>query len=691
MRSILALIAVLACIGVAFQMLKSPSATSSGSRETDDSRAARGVSASPSESSDVGPLADERESARVIVRSEGTIARRATSLDANSGTEVATAAQPFVFLIDGVSCPSFRIVVIADGHEEAREIPANMLQSRLAGGLEGAVAFATELSSEGTPRWTGFVPIVELAEVGFVLNALPLPTVRGLVVAKDSSDPIEGADIVAHRIRQDAAIARLLGDSDEASTTSSADGRFVLPLVTTGAYRIEARSPHHLVHVHELEVQSDTDLGATLALAPKPVLRVTLAGADGDPALHYAAHTLHGTRTPFMPDWTAAVPLDPEVEFLDIAVGLPDGIEITTFFAGILSDYPDGVTVELGAASLDVSVIGAPLDEQRLVALIFSTLPCGTQVLLSRWIALGETVRIPLGAAGEVCVDAAWKTADGSPCTLVRRRVEAPRGRVTPVTIELPKRLRRVQLLGAASNPVGVGEVWFAAGDEGQLSTPGGVLDRESAQLVPDLDRMPLWLHGRATADEVPFAGVRFEPQASNDDLVPIALGAVVRTELELVPSIGSPLPAETFVEVVCAHTGQMAKYYGVPAAGRITLLWFEASDAALTLPTATTWSPRTPVPLTAGSLRIPVVLRAWCAIETGGAALVDLQHVESGLSLADLERDPTVRREPYSAGERWWGIPAGHYWITLAGDDAPRGPFAVAPGSWVTVSAAGQ
>jgi hypothetical protein len=64
----------------------------------------------------------------------------------------------------------------------------------------------------------------------------------------------------------------------------------------------------------------------------------------------------------------------------------------------------------------------------------------------------------------------------------------------------------------------------------------------------------------------------------------------------------------------------------------------------------------------------------------------MDLQHVESGLSLADLERDTTVRREPYSKGERWWGVPAGHYRVTLAGDTEPGGPYAVAPGVWTTV-----
>jgi len=690
MRRILALIAVVACIGMTFRIMQSSKVSSSRSGEAVATRGAGGFGAGSRESWGAVPTPDERESARVIASSEGAIARRGTSLEANTGTEVANAAQRIVFLIDGVSCPSFRIAVFVNGRDEARELAANTLHTHLAEGLGGSVAFATELSSASTPRWTGIVPLAELAENSFTLSALPLPTLRGLVVAKDSNEPIEGASIVARPDRQDAGFAWLLGDTYEASTTSNADGSFVLQLVTTGDYRIEVESTLHLAHVHALDVHSDTDLGATLALTPKPVLRLTLIGADGDPALYYAAHTLHGTRALFQPDWTAALPMDPEVEFLDIAVGLPDGIEITTFFQGILTDYPDGVTVELGVASLDISVIGAPLTEQRLVALVFSTLPSGTEVLLSRWIAIGEIVRVPLGASGDVAVDIAWKSADNSPRTLVRRRVEAAPGRVTAVTIELPKNLRRIQLVGAADQPILVGEVWFATGAEGRLTAPGGKLDADGTQLVPDLDRTLLWLHGRATADNVPFAGVPFEIHSSHGDLVPITLGAVVRTEVEIVPSGGWPMPSGSFVEVVCTRTGQMASYYDLPAENQLTLPWFEASNAALKLPTGCTWSPRTPVPLTAGALHVPVVLRAWCAIETGGAALVELQHVESGLTLADLERDPTVRREPYSAGERWWGVPAGHYRVTLAGDTEPRGPFEVAPGTWITVRAAG-
>jgi hypothetical protein len=535
------------------------------------------------------------------------------------------------------------------------------------------------------------VPTTELANVDFTLSALPLPTVRGVVVAAGSGEPIEGASVVARNARQDAALSWLQGETYESMGTTSADGRFVLQLVTTGAYRVEAASPHHLTHVHELDVHSDTEVGATLALVPRPVLHVELVGAHGDPALHYAAHTLHGTRIPFDADWSAKVPLDPNIEYLDLAVGLPDGIEVTTFFAGDVSDYPDGVTVDLGAAALDISVIGAPLDEQRLVALVFSTLPSGTEVLLTHWIALGETARVPLGAAGEVAVDLAWKTADNSPRTLIRRRVDAAPGRVTPVTIELPRRMQRIQLVDEEDRPILVGDVWFATGAEGPLTAPGGKLDADGTQLVPDLEQTPLWMHGVATEAEVPFAGVRLGAQTAKDEVVMVALGAVVRTEVDLAPSTGLPLPPASPVELVCARTGQMATYFDVPASGQITLSWFEASDAALKLPPETTWSPREPVPLTAGSLRIPVVRRAWCSIETGGAALIELQHVESGLALADLERDPTVRREPYSAGERWWGVPAGHYRVTLAGDEAPRGPFAVAPGDWVTVPAAGR
>jgi hypothetical protein len=605
----------------------------------------------------------------------------------------ASPARPkLVFLVDGEACTAFRVALLEGEDGSIAELHPNEVDERLSQRTEATIALATVPAPGEPPRWSGPVLTTELAQRDHTLHAVPLCAMRGVVVEAGTNDPIEGATLEAHAALDSRWLVWLHGESRLHSTAKSdSDGRFVLHVGTSGTYQLGAASPDHVSKIVQVDVQTDTILSAELDLEPRPTLCVTLVGADGDPAEYFAAHTIRGTRAPFARDWTSAVPLDAAVEFLDIAVGLPGGTEVTTYLSGVAADHPDGVTIDLSAAGLDVTFVGAPIDEQRLLALVFYTLPTGTQVFANRWVVLGETVRIPLGTAGEVCVDAAWMAVDGTPRTLVRRRVEAPSGRVTPVTIELPKRLQRVQLVGADSRAIGIGEVWFAAGDEGQLSTPGGTLDADSSQIVPDVNRTLLWLHGRATADHVPFAGVRFEPHTSDDDLVPIALGAVMRTEVELVPSAGSPLPPEWPVEIVCARTGQMASFYDVPATGRITLSWFEASEAALKLPPDTTWSPREPVPLTAGSLRVPVVRRAWCAIETGGAALIELQHVESGLSLADLERDPTVRREPYSAGERWWGVPAGHYRITLAGDEAPRGPFAVAPGAWVTVLAAGQ
>ena len=52
-------------------------------------------------------------------------------------------------------------------------------------------------------------------------------------------------------------------------------------------------------------------------------------------------------------------------------------------------------------------------------ALVYSTLPSGAEVLLSSWITLGETVRVPLAAPGDVAVDVAWKGPDDAPSTLV--------------------------------------------------------------------------------------------------------------------------------------------------------------------------------------------------------------------------------------------------------------------------------
>ncbi len=630
-------------------------------------------------------LADTRKDTQRERSSTGTFAQLRSERSSLSAMEAApTDFEPdlgsLTFLVDGLEASNPRI-----GYQASPDgVVVDLEHTTLALVEVGTIAICT--TDREVPRWSGPIDVSSLREGDSTYVALPLSQLRGSVIEAGTGQPIVASEIQG-QWQSESPWRTWLGVDGTIEATTDQLGRFELEVACTGTLDLVCTSPLHQsgrLSVDVARAQHDLD---AIELLARPTLRVRLLGAEGEPEEHYAAHTVTGTRAPFGDDWFANVPLDLDFEFMDLAIGIPGDLEVTTFVPGHPADAPsEGVTIDLSGGAVEVTLVGdSPVDE-RLLAVVFYTDVNGREVFTNVWAPPGSTKRIPVGIATEVSVDAAFLATDRTPRTLARRTTVVPPGEVVAVTIELPDTARRLGLSDATGARIEGGNVWFSWAGCAHLSTPGGALDADGTTLLPDLQRAPLWLAGEAGPDAIPYAGVVLHVGSPAPELTIASLGNVTTSDLELISPNGAPLASATRMSVVCAHSGYLATAFEVPRGSQYSLRWFSESNANLILEPLDIWSPRDPIPLRPGSLRIPVVHRAWLALRIGERDLVEAVHQETGLTLAELRADPSVKIERYEAGVRLWGIPTGHYTVTLSGEQEPRGPFLAAPAQWTVI-----
>ncbi len=629
------------------------------------------------------PLSHSRSGSAAVAQERRLVTAAMTASDETGTLELPPRAYSefeAVLDVDGELHRAIRI-----GFQQGpREAIVDVAFDELRAMSRGVFAIAT--LEQNTMRWSGPMEVAALREDQTTFFALPLSRLRGSVNDARGGHPIEEALITA-KWQDEPTWCDWLGADGAIEATTDQLGRFELEVACTGTLDLVCTSPLHQSGRLSVDVERAQHDLEPFALVARPTVRVSLIGAEGDAADYYAAHTINGTRAVFGDDWWADVPIDLEIERLDIAVGMPGDLEVTTH-CGVLSSEPpeDGVVIDLSAGAVDVTLVGKPPVDERMLAVVFYTDASGNEVFSNVWAPSGETKRVPVGAIGEVTVDASFLGADRNPRTIVRRSVNIVPGEVRAITLELPERLRRLELREAQGARVTVGNVWFASPGADFLATPGGALDASGTALLPDLERSPIWLLGEATPEAVPFAGIPLQLRSPVDETTQVSLGEIETTHIELVTSAGVPVTHGTRVLVVCPRTGQMASLVEVPEGGLHSLRWFSASNAVLELESLDVWSPRDPIPLRPGSLRIPVVHRAWLALRIGERDLVEAVHQETGLTLAELRADPSVKIERYEAGVRLWGIPTGHYTVTLSGEQEPRGPFLATPAQWTVI-----
>ncbi len=652
---------------------------------------------------DASPHASTRVGSDVEAGANSRPESGATSRESQNQRTVATAfprtenegkngAESWTFFVDGWPSKSHRCAVRFPGAAYLTPVAAVEWLAALHSheGAQGAIASVNP--DQATIRWSGPIDAEDLAANEGRIDALPLLEVQGFVVVAGTEEPVADAEV---RVRFDDAgpfEAWLLGDERSLSTNTNAGGRFSLPLPVGGPVTITAQGPYHSSASVERSVIDRLDLGTSLALVPRETIRVTLVGAEREPERHFAAHHLHGTRVRFRQDWSVDVPLDPALDRLEIAVGIPNGheieTEITTFFPGTPSDYPDGLTVVLNGAALDLALEGTPPDDQPLVALAHFHTPEGVESFASRWIRPGEVARIPFSAPGHVLVDVAWKALDSTPMTLVQRSVDVRPGEATALTIPLPKLVRRIQVTHSGGEPITQGDVGFMTRNRHRFAQPGGALDTDGSYVIPDLGLTEIWLHGSGTADQVLFGGVPFPSDTATSSRTTVDLGKVVETQVHLRSTTWPFTCADVDLELCDGETGHSLTWRITNAEAALALRWFDASHLTVSLPSDIIWSPRTPIPLTPGTIEVPTTLRAWLALECGSRDVTALEHVESGLTLAALLADPSVRREVHEKGVRFWGVPAGTYRYALTGDQAARPVLEAPPLVWTKLSA---
>ena len=637
--------------------------------------------------------ADQVPSARSIATFPGGRTEASSSLSEVTAPATRSNELDVTFMVNGAKCEMVRYGLVTGGDPQVRSVGSAEWSAALRTSSEAIGVLATD-RTWGTPvRWSGPIDGAVLEALGNRIEALPVLSVRGIVVTVETLEPIAEATVeIEQAIHSHPFAPWLFEDSATQGATTGLDGRFEIQLTVGGASTITAKSPLHRSASIDRTINEDADLGECLALVPRETLRVTLIGGEREPERHFAAHHLYGTRARFSDGWTADVPLDPELQRLEIAVGLPGatGIEteITTFFPGEPKDYPEGVTIVLNGAALDLVITGTPPDEQPLVALAHFHSPEGVEAFASRWVRPGDIARIPLSAPGPVMVDIAWKAPDNTPQTLVQRTVEASAGKVTPVALTLPKVVRRIHLTHSNGQAVTKGDVGFLTRTEHRFSQPGGSLDREGSYVIPDLGLADMWLHGLATDEEILFGGVPFGLDEAAGEKVQVDLGSIVSTSLGVRSVTANYKCADIGVVICDAETGHDLTRYLTNEEGVLEVRWFSASRLVALMPSGITWSPRAPIPLTPGTHDIPITLRGWLALECGAREVTALEHLESGLTLDALLADATVRREAYDKGVRFWGIPAGTYRVTLEGDSGPRPPLDVPPVVWTKVAA---
>lgn len=473
------------------------------------------------------------------------------------------------------------------------------------------------------------------------------------------------------------------------TSVSDPNGAFSFDRVHAGKYLLSAHSPVHQAASREVEIDADRGLGDALELVPKESVTVRLVGVDDGAAMSYSvAHAAAGNRAQFGADGSARVLLESSVPSPHMTVYFPDDTELSALFVTPPASLDDGLDIRVGGGQVLTVTLSAPSRiEERLVLNLQYRSQLGYDVFLTRWITSNEPEVLTMCEPGVVWVDVGVLRDDRTLAKLARDRVEIRTGVRESVTIELGDERCYLRLMGLDDRPIDQGEVYLATPSDSHLSPTGGVLDSNGRLVVPARSESEFFLIGVAGIERCALVDFPVTLDTKRGGVVDVRVGEVLVSEVELLDRFtGAPLGGRT-IDLVGGRTGLVAASYSSDLDGApIRIGFYAGGEPRLRVDEWDVWSPREPIPLTAGRNAIRIHRRAYCTFKTDGRRVLDIRHAQLGLNTSALLADESVQDEEITGGRRFWGIPSGAYAVRLEGEDEWRGPFEVTPGEWCIV-----
>jgi len=501
-----------------------------------------------------------------------------------------------------------------------------------------------------------------------------------LVLDARNGAPVSGASLLMTRVASAPEV--VLASEHQARTDSN--GRAQWSDLAQGTYQLTVSSERHQRASRSVVVDSRRVVLPPIELEPLPAATVKLLGAEREDATAYeVARFGRGLRVSFDANGETSLPW-PDDALPELTIHAPDDVEISALFGDLeAADEPMSVRIA-GGEALDVNVVGEFDEARTLVLCLQFNSSLGYSAFVTTPVALGSTKSFTLCEVGDAWLDVGVNRDDRTLATLARASVRISEGRPTSVTVDLGRERTWARFESGPGVRVLHGELYFAVAGESPLSPAGGALDERGRVLVPAQAEREFFVIGVTGPPGAPVVAadvqVHLDTRAGGEMVV--ALGDVVESEVHLVDAItGAPLTGRR-CDLIGGSTRQFAAEVftgqdGAPARVR----WHARGTPCVELFWTDVWSPRQPVALTAGDVRVAVLRRAECTFRAPGALVTDVRHVAMGLDGAGLRADAGVHIEPVADGLHCRGIPSGVYQVRLQGDEVWRGPYAVAPG----------